>query len=151
MSKVKVLSIVCVILLLSNISIVIYLFTGNGHRHHPDRNRNLIIEQLDLQEAQIVQYDSLIKIHRQEIGAAQEHIAALKSALYPLLNQAISTTQIDSFIQQINSEQKNIEYIHFHHFQDIKNICSEKQLIAFNDLTKELAKLFMPPPPPPNK
>lgn len=66
----------------------------------------MIIEQLDLQEAQIVQYDSLIKIHRQEIGAAQEHIAALKSALYPLLNQAVSTTQVDSFIQQINSEQK---------------------------------------------
>ena len=59
-----------------------------------------------------------------------------------LKNNSNSKTQIDSLISKINEQQKNIELINYNHFLDIKEICSQKQIPAYNELVNELSEIF---------
>ena len=151
MSKTKILTSVCVCLLISNAALLLFLFLGKSHRPNQERNRNIIIEKLHLDKNQIVRYDSLIKIHRTEIGSAQEKIATLKNSLYSQLNLPKENQKADSIIQEINSMQKNIEYTHYRHFEGIKNICTSEQKPSYEALTKELVQMFRLPLMPPKK
>ena len=109
--------------------------------------RNIIIKKLDFDDRQIKQYESLIQWHRGEIDKSQEQMVQLKNELYSTLVDSNTATK-DSLINEISIIQKNIETIHYKHFQDIKKICKTEQLVAFEKLSKEIAALFAPPHPP---
>ena len=88
-------------------------------------------------------YKKLIQNHRQQINIIQETILNYKNNLYSKLkNNSSSKTQIDSLITKINEQQKNIELINYNHFLDIKGICSQKQIPAYNELVNELTLIF---------
>jgi|688.fasta_scaffold26851_8 hypothetical protein len=128
-----------------------YIFDEKNERPQPDRNRNIIIDKLNLDDTQIIKYDSLIKIHRAGIRPAKHHLMELKNNLYDQLNYQHDEKLNDSLIAEINKVQGEIEHIHIRHFQAIKNICGPNQLKAYQDLTTELAKLFTSAPPPKHK
>ena len=88
-------------------------------------------------------YKILIQKHRQQINIIQETILNYKNNLYKKLkNNSSSKDQIDSLITKINEQQKNIELINYNHFLDIKGICSQKQIPAYNELVNELTLIF---------
>lgn len=150
MNKVKLLSILSVGLLLANITLLWFLLSNKPKHAGPGPNggpRNIIINKLDFDENQVKQYESLILWHRGEIDKSQEQIVVLKNELYSTLVDSNATTK-DSLINKISAIQKNIETIHYKHFQDIKNLCRPDQLVAFEKLSKEIAALFAPPHPP---
>ncbi len=152
MNKVKLLSIVSIILVICNIAIITFLLMqrhGPPHRHHPGP-RNLIIEKLNFDKKQIEEYDKLIEWHRREINKHQSDMLQLKHHLYhQLVVDSISTTK-DSLINEISLKQIEIEKTNYKHFEDIKKICKSAQLKAFDNLSIELADMFGPhdgPPP----
>jgi len=150
MNKVKLLSILSVGLLLANITLLWFLLSNKPKHGGPEPNggpRNIIIKKLDFDENQVKQYESLIQWHRDEIDKSQEQIVVLKNELYSTLVDSTAATK-DSLINKISDVQKNIETIHYKHFQDIKNLCKPNQLAAFEKLSKEIAALFAPPHPP---
>lgn len=133
------------VLFLVNVLLLAYIIKTPNDKRNPDRNRNIIIEKLHLNEAQIVQYDSLIKIHRKGIRTSQDNMMNLKNELYSKLLNDNNAAEKDSIILEINKIQNEIEHIHIHHFEDIKAICTNEQKPSFENLTKELAELFTPP------
>lgn len=149
MEKNKLLSILVIGMVLTNIMLLIFMF--GKEPHHPPRKmpREVIIEELGFNENQISKYDELIFAHRTQINNADMQLRTLKNNLYQLLNSNTDTTrERDSLIAAINDIQKQIEYIHFEHFKDIQNLCNDAQKIKFEELSKNLARLFGPPPPP---
>lgn len=136
------------ILFLINVLLLVYLFNDRKEKPHPDRNRNIIIDKLNFDEQQIVQYDSLIKIHRTGMHSSKKLLMELKNNLYNHLNEPYNESLNDSLIIEINKVQNEIEHIHIRHFNDIKNICKPEQLKAYKELTGELARLFTSAPPP---
>jgi hypothetical protein len=63
--------------------------------------------------------------------------------LYSQLKLPVVNTIVkDSIINLFLANQKQIEQLHFKHFQDIKSICKTSQLQDFNVLTQELGKMF---------
>jgi hypothetical protein len=142
MNKVKILSIVSIALLITNIAMLTFLWMSAKHRPHPNSNKSIIIEQLGLQGNQLMQYDSLIAIHRKGIRSNQDSIRSIKKVLYSNLNNNTNTANKDSLMQQIANFQKNIELVHYQHFADIKAICTKEQLPAFAELSKQLDELF---------
>lgn len=143
MNKVKLLGIILVIMVLTNIGLCFMIYKNMQHRR-PEGPRNEIIEKLQFDDAQVKQYDVLIKKHRSDIRQAQDGIRNLKNNLYGQLKSPASGNNSDSTISQITTLQKNIEYIHLHHFRDIQQLCRQEQLPLFNALTAEIAGLFSP-------
>ncbi len=147
MNKVKVLSIVSIILLLTNLILVAFVLLRTPETAKHEGPRDTIIEQLHFSEAQITSYDSLIKGHRASIKVSQQKIMSLKNQLYRTLLKGNNPMVKDSVIGEINQVQEQIENIHYNHFVDIQRLCTMEQVADFEKLTKDIAALFAPSPP----
>lgn len=148
MNKVKLLSIISIGLLISNLALVGFIVFGK-HRPGPHEGpRNLIIESLHFDAKQVEVYDQLIQEHRQEIRQSDEKLRGLKNELYKGLASNASAATNDSLINEIGKVQNHIETTHLSHFEAIKKLCKPNQMEDFNALTGELAKLFAPHPHP---
>jgi len=147
MNKVRLLSIISIGLLVSNILIVMLLFFKNDKPPMHHGPRNIIIEKLQFDEQQIIAYDQLIQWHRAEINKNEQEMMKIKNQLYALLNENENLEKKDSLIHELSLAQKQIESVHFKHFMDIKQMCKPEQQEAFIELSKEIASLFAPPHP----
>ncbi|HAH34128.1 MAG TPA: hypothetical protein DCL52_05010 [Flavobacteriaceae bacterium] len=145
MSKNKKYSILIISLLVINTILVGFVII-KPKRPLGKENKNpkeVIIKKLQFNEAQITLYTSLVKQHRKAIKEKDTQIRSSKKNLYTLLsNHTIVTTQKDSIFTSLGVLQKDIEMLHFKHFQDIKKICNPSQEESFNALAKNLASLF---------
>jgi protein CpxP len=146
MKKTNFLKLSLIGLLLLNLSTLSFIILKdnksdeNRKRNKPDQ---LIINKLEFNTDQENSYKKLIQKHSQQINIIQETILNYKNNLYTKLkNNSNSKTQIDSLISKINEQQKNIELINYNHFLDIKEICSQKQIPAYNELVNELSVIF---------
>jgi len=146
MKKTNFLKLSLIGLLLLNLSTLSFIILKdnksdeNRKRNKPDQ---LIINKLEFNTDQENSYKKLIQKHSQQINIIQETILNYKNNLYTKLkNNSNSKTQIDSLISKINEQQKNIELINYNHFLDIKEICSQKQIPAYNELVNELSEIF---------
>lgn len=149
MQKTRFISILAAGLLLSNIALVAYIFWGHmGHNPPPRQGhegpRDIIIERLQFSDAQVAQYDKLIQQHRRAVNESDEQLVALKNALYATLT-GLDVHAQDSLINAITQAQRDMEYVHYRHFEDIKKLCTPQQLTDFNALAADLASLFGPP------
>ncbi len=146
MKKTNFLKLTLIGLLLLNLSTLSFIFfkynkfDENRKGNKPDQ---LIINKLAFNTEQENSYKKLIQKHSQQINIIQETILNYKNNLYTKLkNNSNSKNQIDSLISKINEQQKIIELINYKHFFDIKGICSQKQIPAYNELVNELSEIF---------
>lgn len=147
MSKVRLLSVLLVAMVLLNaILIGAWLWTKpSPPRINP---KNIIIDRLDFDAAQIKIYKELIEDHKSSIKLKADEMKLAKNALFTSLTNADDSSKT-RLIEEIGSIKQEIENIHYMHFRDISNICRPDQRQQFYNLTKEMADLFGPPPHPP--
>ena len=132
-------------LLISNILLVGFLI--NKSNNHPVRKepKTLIINRLKLNNHQIDLYQNLIKKHRNAINPTRNKIQKNKKLLYKGLNNNEKINDsIFSIIKDLNNK---IELINYNHFIDIRNICDDSQLKLFNEVSKDLHRIFSKKPP----
>ena len=158
MTKIKILSISVVALIILNVCLLGFMFLqGPPHPPKPfpphreqEGPKELIIEQLHLNDDQINVYQKLIDAHQEKIKALDRNIRETKNNLYAELNNDTSAKK-DSLMLSISKYQLEIENTHYNHFLEIKKLCNPDQLKYFEELTKELAFYFRPnknqPPP----
>ena len=148
MNKIKFLYILAIGLLISNMMLIGYVVYSKTDR--PDKNRhpgprNIVIEKLHFSQGQITQYDELIKWHRSEIDKAQKLMMTSKNRLYATLAEKSTDSMLKNIcFDDIAAAQRNIELIHYKHFEDIKKLCSSEQEQYYKLLTDEIAELFAP-------
>ncbi|MFN0014374.1 MAG: hypothetical protein ACKVU2_07480 [Saprospiraceae bacterium] len=140
-------------LLVLNIALVAYL--GLRREYPPRRNgeiKNLVVERLHFDAAQITAYEGLIHRHQTGIKAKEQDMRATKQRLYSSLKGS-EFSEKDTLIQQIGRLQTEIEQLHFDHFLEVKNLCRPEQVAGFHSVAEELARLLSPrrPPPPDRK
>jgi hypothetical protein len=120
----------------------------------PDANalKNRVVSILQLDAAQIAQYETLIGQHRSTIQAKEGEILAAKKQLYGLLAGSEFSTK-DSLINHIGDLQSDIEQIHFDHFSALKSICRPDQMAGFQKIGDEMLHFLSPKrmPKPPGK
>lgn len=130
------------LLVVSNFFLLYFLLQKPKGHMPPDGPKNIIIERLNFDDNQIIDYEKLIHQHRKDIRENDLKILGLKNELYLLLMENEVESSIDSLTTEIGKIQKNIEKIHFSHFQDIKALCKQEQIDEFEILSKELAAIF---------
>jgi periplasmic protein CpxP/Spy len=141
MNKIRFLSILSAVLLLSNLAMIGFVLL----RKPPPKNRgprNIVIEKLHFDEQQIAAYDAMIGAHREIIKSKNEEILKLKKDLYDGLNQSPNPFKKDSLLLEISKVQSHIEQTHYLHFEAIKALCKENQRQYFEQLTTELTVYF---------
>jgi hypothetical protein len=159
MSKIKLLTIAVIGLFLLNAGIITFMFFRNppqpGEGRPPMRKeapREAIIQMLHFDKEQADQYKQLIDQHQSSIRDLDDKIAETKNQLYQTLSTENKIVK-DSLLLTLADLQKQVESVHYGHFQDIKKICRTDQLRDFDKLTKDLSRLFsrtarnIPPPP----
>jgi len=136
-------------LLISNILLVGFLINKSNNQQVRKLPKTLIINRLRLNNHQIDLYQNLIKKHRNAINPTRNKIQKNKILLYKGLNNNEKINDsIFSIIKDLNNK---IELINYNHFIDIRNICDDNQLKLFNDLSKDLNRIFSKKPPRPRK
>ena len=154
MNKTKLLSFAVLALLLLNFGILSFLFLTKDKERPRERRmpREIVIEQLHFDANQIAAYDVTIKMHQNAIRELDQSIRTTKNELYQLLNSdVVDVVKKDQLINQLATDQKQIETTHFNHFLDIKALCKKDQLDDYANLTEELSKLFSPKRKPRNE
>jgi protein CpxP len=148
MSKIKFLGIAVVLLVVTNIAVLCFVWTAGKRR--PPHNlpghegpKQIIIERLHFDDAQIPQYDDLIQDHRRAIRALEAEVRRSKNELYMSLSGE-GTAARDSLLNKLGQLQTRIEDVNYRHFSEIKALCKPEQIGSFNALTKELATFFSP-------
>lgn len=145
MNKSKLLTFAVILLVVINLT-TLFLVMRKGPRHPGEGPKRVIIEKLHFDAEQQKQYEKLIHWHRRHIDTLDQQIRETKNLLYrELLYKSPNLQTHDSLIDAISNYQKNIEEIHFRHFQDIRNICKPEQIQDYNQLTEELTQLFSKP------
>lgn len=153
MTKNRLLSITVIALILLNLVVLGFHFVKKGQHpgmppHHRNGGpKNIIIKRLQLNETQIEAYEDLIHIHISQIREKEYELMEVKQHIYDLLLHNNSEEE-DELYAELGRLSAEIEQIHLVHFKDLKSLCNEEQLIAFESLTKDLARLFSPPKPP---
>ncbi|NQW42831.1 MAG: hypothetical protein HQ463_05305 [Bacteroidetes bacterium] len=142
MNKIKLLTIISLGLLISNLLLIGFIVFKKPGPNRNEGPRDIIIEKLHLNAKQIEQYDQLIAWHRKEVGQTDENIKSIKNELYKNIKKENNLQLKDSLIKLIANNQIQLENVHVKHFEDLKNICTKEQLPAFEELTKELANFF---------
>ncbi|MFT5386589.1 MAG: protein CpxP [Saprospiraceae bacterium] len=143
------LTILAIALFILNVGTISALILGKP-KHPPGQEghgpKEVIIDRLKFDKAQVAQYQALIEKHKTQIEERETKLKSYKNELYQLL-QSGNKSKEDLLIQLIGSIQMEIEQINFSHFEDIKTICKPEQLENFNAFTADLARLFNKKPP----
>lgn len=147
-SKLKTIAIIgLVVLNLTTLGFIFFNAPKRGLHPPMDRMRpkDMIVRKLHFDENQKKEFEKLIEWHQAEIQKHDDKIRNAKIELYSLLvEKSIDTNKKEILIDVISQHQKEIEEAHFKHFEDIKKICTQNQIEEFNNLSKELPRVFGP-------
>lgn len=150
MTTKKIVTYIIIALLVANLGLLTFFICtpsqNNKTKSHTSNYKSpkeIITNRLALDESQSIKFSELITIHRQEIIESDEQILNNKKELYSLLAAASpDEKKADSIATVIGALQKEIEFLHFKHFQRVKGICKEDQIEKFNDLSKDITNIF---------
>lgn len=149
MNKIKLLTFSVIGLLILNVGIICFLFFSKPAFENRERigiaknPKEVIGKRLHFDANQLKQYQELIAVHRKKIDSLDANIKGIKLELYSKLQaNSVNTKTNDSLIHLILINQKLVEETHLKHFQDVKKLCRKWQLNDYNELTKDLGKLF---------
>ena len=84
----------------------------------------------------------MIVKHRKLVGQKEKEIQGLRTSLFMGVSDGIDAKLKDSWVRQIGVLHADIQQIHFAHFLDIQKICKPDQRVDFDNLTKDLSKMF---------
>ena len=131
-------------LLIVNIIMVLHLFYRNEPPTHRLKPKEIIIERLQFNKEQIEIYEKSIIKFQDKIHITEKKLMNQKKQLYSNLKNNDKVN--DSILVEIGNTYSEMEAINYIHFEAIKAICDDQQLILFNELVDELGRLFSPPP-----
>lgn len=147
MNKVKLLSILVVVLATANLLSIGFMFFMRPHGHGgPDGPKRMIEEVLKLDDQQKDQFDALVKTHHEAFKSITEGIQSARTALLQTQKKdALNPSETDSLIGRILDGRKQVELLNLKHFQDIKALCKPEQRARFEDLMDKISEATQRP------
>jgi len=139
MNKYRFLLIITIGLLVSNGILFIRVIKEENKRGGP---KEIIIDKLHFDQAQINSYEVYIQQHRKDIDNNEATMCRFRSSLFEQLKYPQDSSKIDSLISVIAHQQYIIEKINYNHFLAIKKLCKSTQQEDFNELVSEIPHLF---------
>lgn len=134
--KSKTLIVIIAILLLANIGTLSYFLLKSGERKGYDRHgyvSNYLKKEIGFSDNQLKKYDSISKVHRNEIRSTFMTLSPERKKIFTQLAAAsFSDSGIQSAAAQIHEHQKLFEINMLKHLKDVRDICTGEQKKLFD-------------------
>jgi hypothetical protein len=151
-SKLSFWKIFAITLLISNMVILAFIFFEKPTRADNKGPSNFIIKELNLNAAQIENFNQLKFAHQDSVQSLKNTGRELREDYFKLLrNDTTDNILADQLLIQIANNQKVIEQITFEHFQSVKNICDSVQKDKFDSIILEVIHKMKDNRPKPNR
>jgi Spy/CpxP family protein refolding chaperone len=151
-SKLSFWKIFAIILLISNTVILAFVFFEKPTRADNKGPEKFIIKELNLNAAQIENFNQLKFAHQDSVRSLKNTGRELREDYFKLLgNDTTDKILADQLLMQIANNQKAIEQITFEHFQSVKNICDSVQKEKFDSIILEVIHKMKDNRPKPNR
>lgn len=147
-SRTKSLLVIIAILLLSNISMLVYFL----NRSHPDVKEpkrhsemtEFFKKTVGFSDSQVSDFEKRKQLHRDSIGRYFRDLNDSKESFYRLLRQnPVDSSIFESLADSIGKKQVLIDKAYFRHFQDVRTICTPTQKPIYDSLfPSELRKMI---------
>jgi hypothetical protein len=151
-SKLSFWKIFAIILLISNTVILAFVFFEKPTRADNKGPANFIIKELNLNAAQIENFNQLKFAHQDSVQRLKNTGRELRENYFKILrNDTTDNILADQLLIQIANNQKTIEQVTFSHFQSVKNICDSVQKEKFDSIILEVIHRMKDNRPKPNR
>ncbi|MEO8769789.1 MAG: periplasmic heavy metal sensor [Ferruginibacter sp.] len=138
--KSKVLIIIIGILLIANIVMLGFFLAGAGDhnqkREHSGKNSYVgeyLEKEVGFNADQLARYDSLSKLHREEMKATFGELSTKRKRTFEALAAAsFSDSAINNAANEMHDRQAVLELSQLRHVKEIRDICTEGQLRRFD-------------------
>lgn len=151
--KVKLLTILVVVLLLLNLVTIASVWMRGPGRHMgppPHGPREYIISRLGLNEEQTEAFEKLRKEHFDTIQKLREQIKSEKEEMYSGLKSKGNESAAYAHLAKVILYEEQAEKITFEHFRKVRELCDDEQKKHFDAIITQVIKMVgvhTPPPP----
>ena len=111
--------------------------------------RDFVIRNLNLSDSQVKSYDVLIAAHQEAMHRLRRHAMSNRQYIFAGLQTNVNDNVTDSLATAIAGTQKEMELITYHHFAQVRALCTADQQPKFDRIIGDVIKKMnsMPPPP----
>ena len=152
-SRNKILVAIIAVLLVSNISVLLYfvVLKGNGGKGRPGGRKSPMTEflqkEIGFTPQQLAAFDSLKQQHHASIKPLGEELSRSRDSLYLQVGDPhVTDSSLRSAADAIGRKQAQLELKLFDNFRQIRSICTPAQLPRFDSLAPALVRKMMIPP-----
>ncbi|MBI1343495.1 MAG: hypothetical protein GC171_11230 [Terrimonas sp.] len=147
----KTLVFIIAILLISNMALLFFFVKGD-RRKEGDRDKRTEMSTRDFMaqtlkdsvgftDDQVAKYKELSIAHKKSIKPLFDEIRQTKDSLYRILvQQNVADSVVNSLLDKIGEDQRNIDQKIFMHFRTLKTICTADQEAKFDSVTQHIIK-----------
>jgi Spy/CpxP family protein refolding chaperone len=151
-SKLSFWKIFAITLLISNMVILAFIFFEKPTRADNKGPANFIIKELNLNAAQIENFNQLKFAHQDSVQSLKNTGHELREGYFKLLrNDTADQVLANQLLMQIANNQKAIEQITFEHFESVKKICDSVQKEKFDSIILKVIHKMKDNRPKPNR
>lgn len=150
-------TIVVLLLLAANITTLALLWTrgaapATGKPGPPQHGGpfEYLSRELSFDQQQREDYAVLRDEHRSKAREMEEDIRQAKDDYFALLKQpSVSDSALVPYLDKITSIERELDLLTFHHFQQVRKICTPQQQQRFDDIIQQALHSMRPKGPPP--
>ncbi|MFZ4057963.1 MAG: Spy/CpxP family protein refolding chaperone [Ferruginibacter sp.] len=135
------------ILLLVNITVLIFLWTAHKNEEAQFKNGpkngpgfEYLIQSLNFDSSQKLAFTKLKDAHRTNARLLQDSLKKSRDQFFGLLKNEPNDSLLNVYAQKNTAIIAQIDILNFKHFQDIKKICTPDQLPKFDTVIVELIR-----------
>lgn len=146
-TRYKTLLFIIAVLLISNIALVVYVFTGGRCPHKSpskeQQNKSGITAALEKEvgfsEQQLAQYKNLREEHWKIAKPLFDSMQKGKELLFKLTQTAaVEDSVVQNAAASIAASQKLMELQSFRHFKQVRDLCTQEQLPRYDSVLKKI-------------
>lgn len=141
MKKEKFLWILVIVLIALNAATLFFIVRG-PRPDHENRFDRTVVDELELNDKQIKQFNAMKREHHQEIMRLDAEMRSVYERYFYLLTNTMNSSEKDSLETILSNKQKEKIQITYHHFEELKSICTEKQKEKFKKLVPLLMQVI---------
>jgi len=109
-----------------------------------ERPNEMIQDKLHFTDAQTKEFDALRERHHDSIMTLQRQGQELRKQYFDMLKhpEASDSSRIDSIGNAIGNNQKQIEFVTYRHFRQVRALCDDKQKAGFDEIIDDVLRVM---------
>ena len=143
---------VIIVLVLINMGTLAYVWLANKPPRDDRKDNEDVVsflsKELNLDNTQKNKLATLHDDYQHKMRDVHEHLRTLHGPFFNLLRtSSLDTVQVNTVIDSLTVYHKQMEWLTFQQFKDIRSICNPAQQQKFDDIVDETMRFLAPGPP----